>query len=552
MFFKKLDILSPQITLYHNKLLYHTSPISIILSIISFIIIALLSFIYIIFFLFKIETPKMFSFTFFSYDVGFYPINSSSFFHFINIKNDIHNPKAQEFNFESFRVIGFETYLEDYINSKNLSYFNHWLYGKCNNESYTDDLNIINQEYFSKSACIKEYYDSKKGEYYEIDNPNFRWPIIAHGMVNEENKVYSIIIEKCEEYTLNKIFNEEGLKCKNYFDEKTFRSGTINFYFKDQYIYMLNYTNPIIKYFNRIEDKLNMQNYFINYLYFNPLLLNTNGGSIISNNISIEISYSLDRNDKYLYQNIDNNIYMGYYLLLNNKIKYNERKYSGITDVMSSIGGTSEVIITIFLFINKIFNKYTMLIDTEKLFYASGISIKDIMDSKKEIKLKDLKSQKDNTNKSSSFTKQIKKISSLEKNNYCHSFNKASRNNKVSSEIENINNFTFVNEKGYKYDDTNIFENKDTDNDTFNINKIYKREKIKFYKYLINKVTCGKVFKSLNLYEEFRKKIISVENLMKSYLNVNNLIKACKYKRNYLNYYINKKYKYELIILKYF
>ena len=118
MFFKKLDILSPQITLYHNKLLYHTSPISIILSIISFIIIALLSFIYIIFFLFKIETPKMFSFTFFSYDVGFYPINSSSFFHFINIKNDIHNPKVQEFNFESFRVIGFETYLEDYINIK--------------------------------------------------------------------------------------------------------------------------------------------------------------------------------------------------------------------------------------------------------------------------------------------------------------------------------------------------------------------------------------------------------------------------------------------------
>ena len=520
MFLKKIDILSPQITLYNKELLYHTSLISIILSIISFAIIAICSFIYVVLYLFNIEIPNMTSYNYYLEKFGTYTIYNSSFFHFINLKKDIHNPTNQEFDFESFIAIGFETYLEDYINNRNLSLFNHWLYGRCSFDNYTENFkDLINQEYFNKSACIKKYYDSNKGEYYDIDNPNFRWPVLSHGIVNEGNKYYSIIIEKCEEYTLNQILKEEGLKCKKEIDENILRNGSIAFYFPDQYFYLENYTNPILYYLNKIEGKLYMHNYLVNHIYFTPFILKTTSGGIITQNISIDISYSFDKNDKCLYQNEDNKTYTGYYLLLNNKIDYMERRYSGLTDVMSNIGGTSQVIISIFIFINKIFNRYSMLLDTKKLFSSSSskISIRDIMDKRKEIKLKNIKSNNYNINKTSSSIKNIKNIPKLEKNTF-HSFNKITENNKVSSEIENVNNLTFINEKSYKCEDTNIIENKETVGNIFNINSSNKNEKISFCNFFIYKISLGKIYKSFNLYEQFRIKIISVENLMKTYL----------------------------------
>lgn len=100
--------------------------------------------------------------------------------------------------------------MEDYINDKNLYKFDHWLYGPCNNETDTKGIShLITQEYFNKSACIKKYYNLREKNYYDINNPNFRWPIIEQGTVVYRKKFYSIIIEKCEEKTLNQIFNNK-------------------------------------------------------------------------------------------------------------------------------------------------------------------------------------------------------------------------------------------------------------------------------------------------------------------------------------------------------
>ena len=139
-------------------------------------------------------------------EVGSFDINPSSFFHFININSDNYNRNFSEFDFENFRIIGFETYLEDYLQNKNINNFNHWLYGPCDNKNIIPEISpLINEEEFERSACIKKYYDIKEKRYIDINDSYFRWPVIEKGTVNFTNKFYSFIIEKCKEDTLNQI-----------------------------------------------------------------------------------------------------------------------------------------------------------------------------------------------------------------------------------------------------------------------------------------------------------------------------------------------------------
>ena len=41
------------------------------------------------------------------------------------------------------RIIGFETYYTYYLDDKNLSKYNHWLYGLCNNRSDTEGIGYL-------------------------------------------------------------------------------------------------------------------------------------------------------------------------------------------------------------------------------------------------------------------------------------------------------------------------------------------------------------------------------------------------------------------------
>ena len=145
MFLKQIDILSPEITLFYKGSLSHSSIISGILTIIAFVIIALCSIIYIKDILFRnAEEPKVSTYTRFLEDAGEFPINSSALFHFISIVKDSHNPEDEEFDFTSFNLIGLDTYIQDYITDNNLTKYNHWIYGFCNNESDTIGISHLN------------------------------------------------------------------------------------------------------------------------------------------------------------------------------------------------------------------------------------------------------------------------------------------------------------------------------------------------------------------------------------------------------------------------
>ena len=91
MFIKRLDYLSPPITFYHQGLLFHTSFVSGIISIISIVLIIILT-VYYSKELIEKKNPKSFSYNTFIEDSGIFPLNSSSLFHFISISSN------QDFN----------------------------------------------------------------------------------------------------------------------------------------------------------------------------------------------------------------------------------------------------------------------------------------------------------------------------------------------------------------------------------------------------------------------------------------------------------------------
>ena len=97
--------------------------------------------------------------------------------------------------------------------------------------------------------------------------------------------------------------------------------------------------------------------------------------------------------------------------------------------------------------------------------------------------------------------------------------------NKALTNKEILESPIYNEKNNYKFEDTNIVTNKDNESDINNqINNNI--EKISFKKFFFYKISLGKKYNNLKLYEEFRENIISVENLIKNHLDVNNLIKS--------------------------
>ena len=102
MYFRYLDYLSPPITFYHEGYLTHSSFISIILSILSFIIIISLS-VYFSLDIILRENPTAFYFNRYIEDAGIYPLNASSFFHFLSIAQNTTDNTDKGIDFRAYR-----------------------------------------------------------------------------------------------------------------------------------------------------------------------------------------------------------------------------------------------------------------------------------------------------------------------------------------------------------------------------------------------------------------------------------------------------------------
>ena len=274
MFLKKIDFWTPPITLFTEGHDSHSSCLSGILSLITLAVIILFS-------VFQIknlfnrddETPTSTSFKYFKYDAGKISLNDSSLFHFISFQ-DFKNKNNKKFDFSYFNIIGIEQPISTYETNNDIKNYNHWLYGYCNDERIKGIENIEKIDYLTKSACIKKYYDKETNQYYEISDAKFKYPSISHGTFNHDNTVYSILFISCTQTFLDIEFNGK-LSCKN-IDEVYISSIAVHLNFIDEYIDVLNYDNPIVKYLFRIENKLDNDNYSINHLNFNPSAIRSN------------------------------------------------------------------------------------------------------------------------------------------------------------------------------------------------------------------------------------------------------------------------------------
>ena len=538
MFIKRLDYLSAPVTFYHQGLLSHSSILSGILSVFS--IVGIICFIvYLCLDIINRKDPKIFSFNSFIEDAGIYPINASSIFHFISMASLSSYYVNDGIDFTTFNVIGFEEYYEGYLYNKNLSSFDHWLYGRCSNQTDTEGIStLINYEYFERSACIRKYFSKIDQKYYNTGDPKFRWPVISHGTYNKDYGIYNIIIERCQNNILKLILGE-GYECQKRSEfEELYRNFTLYgeafFYFINHYVDILNYTNPYKKYFYVVESFLQKNSFTVNNLNFNPSIVRTHNG-LFFDNIEEKNEHMFDRNEVV---NMDKkDFFIAYIFWLKNGIHYNERIYKRILDIIPSIGGVYQFITIISIYINSLYNHYIVLSDTEQLLHSSIHNEKHINNKKekgeekenmKNQKIKKLEKETKNTKNKNNWTQKVKNenpirnlenikvINNSQMSNVFVSIDKI--NDKMNTNIE-INN---PNNNNSKMKDSN-FKNKRT----------LKKRITHFFDFLLYEITCKRKNHYFKIYEDFRIKIISEEHLIKNHLDVYNLLKITERKRHY-------------------
>ena len=457
MFIKYLDYLSPRVTFYHKGFLSHSSIISGILSIITIIFVIALG-VYFSLDIIKKKNPRAFYLHGFLEDAGIYQVNTTSFFHFISLAQIFKGETInEEIDFTIFSIVGSQLYGNNYLNTikyNGIESFDHWLYGYWNKEINVNGLDdLINYKFFNKSACIKKYYNSTEHKYYDIGHPKFSWPIVAHGTFNEKSELYGIYTQKCNNQIIKQVLGKD-YQCKNdseinkFFDIK----GTkfLHLYFINNYVDISNYEKPYFEYFYRIETQLSFKQYTTNNINFSPSLVKTDDG-LIFDNIKEKVSYIFDRNDAYILDIGEKDIYLISCFLLKNIREVYERSYKRIQDIISSIGGIYQAITIIAIYINSLYNHFIVLSDTELLLHSLIYNEKEnneikTNDKNKTIKhkIKDIekgdiekgnneykKSSEDNKRNNQNSNSKIK----INKND-----NDISKSNNLINNVEHINN----------------------------------------------------------------------------------------------------------------
>ena len=261
---KRVDYLAPTIGLYYNGSSKHYSKVSNIISLISVILMAL-SIIYFIRPFFSRKNPSTVINEELINEEDTLDLNPSNFFHFVHVLN-LKDQSSIFFDFTYFRVIGIQEDLYMYKEYQDLKDNDHWVYGRCDLNTHFEaikDLEDFKDDFlqflYSESLCIKKYYNKENQQYYDINTNGFKWPSIKGGIINDNKVIYNIIIEKCQQDTLDLIMGE-GYTCNNdYSIYEEIGEGLYAYLsFLDYYIDLDDYDNPEKKYIEEIYDEVQM------------------------------------------------------------------------------------------------------------------------------------------------------------------------------------------------------------------------------------------------------------------------------------------------------
>ena len=171
---RKLDFLSPPITLNFKGEDHHPSIGSVILTIIVYILEFTVAIHYFLGFVNK-DSPKAYFFTRYIEDAGNFPVNSSSMYNYVHFIDKNDNSKLG-FDFSVFRAVGVNNiYYDQYMNNpKLIENNNHWIYGPCNDNTDIERIeNLIDPILYHNAACIREYYNKDENKYYKTGEKGF-------------------------------------------------------------------------------------------------------------------------------------------------------------------------------------------------------------------------------------------------------------------------------------------------------------------------------------------------------------------------------------------
>ena len=525
MFLKRLDLLSPKITLYVDRKLRHSSLFSGIFTISIYTILIAFGF-YFAQDLIQRKNPSAFYFNRYVEDAGSFPLNSSSMFTFLQtLTLDTNLPDPVDF--DSLRIYGIQEFIQTYsVSGRDISKYEHWMYGKCNNDSDTKGIGyLITMEYFTESACIRKYYNNKEKKYYNTNEKGFVWPSLDKGRSNPTATYYGIIIEQCR----NDSFKND---CKSIEEiEKYASKHSIQFNMIDHYTDVYDYEKPLSKYFYKIQNGLYDNSYTTNHLNFNPAIVKTHNGYVFDNQIK-ELSYFFVQNEiiDTHWEGANKGIYVAYYFWMQNRMQYYERTYKRIQDILADIDGTSNCILLISVIINRLVSKYITILDTEKIlievdrktanniyntekifpenFNKPHVHFEKKGDDEEKNSIKNTaNTEKNNATKSDGYNQSIG-TKNVMSNNYFMSSNVNNNYVKVLNKEKEVSKQVLKPDKKVKEYQT--------------IQKI----SFNFFNYLLfiffNKRN------NILVYKEFRRKVLSEEHLIQNYFDVYELLRISK------------------------
>ena len=504
MFFKNLDFISPDITLFHKNDDKHASIISGILTIITYIIIIILAILNLVK-LFNRTTFTTYFYTRYSDEINTMTFSDKEFFHYVEFY-------PHEIDDSIVNIIGIESAPNLYFSGQTFGYpsldqVNEYIYEKCTIEDMKNHENLIsNKEKFLKSYCLQKMYDYKTKKILDKKDSNFIFPKID----NVNKSVYSIIIKKCSNdentigYKRNCVSDEE-------FNSANLETYSAYFHSVDRYIDVGNYKNPIIDFNFYKEIGLDISdNFVINKINYHNVLLNSHEGYLFE---SVKKTNTLVFENNEISYNVgvirSEGILCSAEYWNSGKISIYEREYQTLLDVFSNIGGIMEIIMKIFSFINIFFNSFSIYNDSINIFF----------ENKKNYNI--IKNEDTNTQEKINLNVNIR----TKRNNS----KKTAINNLVFDEQSRSTLRSKKNETGKCEKNNNACTKNDESNNSKDLEEKNFYE-INFFKYIYLLITkcCSNNSKKYFKYCDLREEIVSEDFLYKVYFktiyqnNINN------------------------------
>ena len=509
-----IDFISPPITLYYRSNLKHSSIPSIIISLISIVALLVFSIIFSLDFICH-KNPSAYYYHEYVEDTGIYPLNSTQMFHFITIGEAINE---FEFDPKAISLIGVSVADNIILANNNESEYDHWIYGFCEGEIDAMDKIIYLSSYLdrflNKGLCVKKFYNSTTKKTINFDNPEFKYPILAHGNSNPNEILYGIFMQRCQN---NSMINNYTCYDSKKIDSLIKLAVEYSIYFIEQNVFINNYKNPFNHFFYRLTNHFNTESYTINHLNFHPTLMKTHSG-IIFDHISYKYTYTYNSNEKFVVSRNENNnntnIYAMYYFWMQNLEDIYERKYKMLQDICGSIGGIIKIIMLTAEMLNYFFHEYTIVCDLNSDILFKYKKLTNLYETNNNIK-RFSNNIKNTFNQQSFINLKKNQNNKYSNNNFTKSENSQLKSN-ISKTPNTFNNFIEPNKFVLdKLNNNKLFKRKKSNvnyNFIFHINKdIYNDNQSPYNGF--TKIFCLDVF----FYKigKYYKNNLAIENLIK-------------------------------------